>query len=174
METTLSPLEDEFQRLAIGIGYEPSEYHAAIDQLEDQMLASAEHMLDEDITHSFTDKVYIRQMFAPAGAIVTTRIHKVKHPFVVLRGRVSVFDARDGSINHIEAPYMGVTEPGTRRIAFVHEDTLWVTFHVNEDNETDIERLEERYFAWSRLVNGKNIRELTQAAKAALSLLEAV
>lgn len=173
METALTPLEDEYQRLAIGIDYTSADYHKAIDSLEDQMLASAEDMLDEDIVHSFTDKVYIRQMFAPAGAVVTTRIHKVQHPFMVMRGKVSVFNAKDGSITHIEAPYMGITEPGTRRVAFVHEDTLWVTFHVNEDNETNIERLEDRYFAWSRLVNGKNIRELTQEAKSNV-LLEAV
>ena len=38
-----------------------------------------------------------------------------------------------------------VTEPGTKRIVYAHEDTVIYTFHGNPDNETDLKRLEDRY-----------------------------
>ena len=39
------------------------------------------------------------------------------------------------------APYTGITKPYTRRILYIHEDTIWTTFHVTE--ETDLAKLEE-------------------------------
>jgi hypothetical protein len=38
-----------------------------------------------------------------------------------------------------------VTEPGTKRIVYAHEDTVIHTFHGNPDNETDLDLLEQRY-----------------------------
>jgi hypothetical protein len=32
----------------------------------------------------------------------------------------------------VEAPYFGITEPGTRRVLVMLEDTVWTTFHATE------------------------------------------
>lgn len=83
------------------------------------------------LTHIFTPGLYTRQIFMPAGAIVISKIHKFEHPFLVSKGRVSVIDSH-GNCVMIQAPYLGVTKPGTQRVLYCHSDTLWATFHVTD------------------------------------------
>ncbi|HEY1107424.1 MAG TPA: hypothetical protein VGE76_02290, partial [Opitutaceae bacterium] len=71
--------------------------------------------------------------------IVTSKIHKTEHPFVITQGRVSVYSENDGA-QHLRAPYTGITRPGTRRILVIHEDTVWTTFHPT--SHTDVARIE--------------------------------
>jgi|SRR5690242_1304995 len=79
------------------------------------------------LKHSFTPGLYIREIFMPAGTLLTTKIHNTTHPFVVSKGEVNVF--MDGEMVHIEAPYQGVTKPGTQRVIYVLQDCIWTTFH---------------------------------------------
>lgn len=115
-----------------------SAYHGAIDQIELAMLAHP--ALYCPVTHTFTPGLYAREIRMPAGALVTSRIHKTEHPFVVSKGRVTVY-TEDGRVE-IEAPYTGITKPGTRRVLMIHEDTIWTTFHVT--NETDVAVIEDQ------------------------------
>jgi hypothetical protein len=39
------------------------------------------------------------------------------------------------------APYFGITQPGTRRMAYALEDTIMIALHPTE--ETDIEKIAE-------------------------------
>ncbi len=87
--------------------------------------------------------MYVREIFAPAGKLIVTKIHKKAHPYFVLKGKVSVL-TEDGPVL-IEAPYYGITPAGTKRVCFIHEDTLWVTVHVTE--HTDLEKIEEDVIA---------------------------
>ena len=79
----------------------------------------------------------------PKGALVTSMVHKTKHQFMVLQGKVSVFSENDGE-QLIEAPYVGQTLPGTRRVLLIHEDTRWITAHPTsitpeDDSEESIQ-----------------------------------
>jgi hypothetical protein len=78
----------------------------------------------------------------PAGTFCTSKIHRFEHPFVVSQGKVSVWI--DGEVQVIEAPYCGITKPGTRRILFIHDDCVWTTFHVNPDDCKDVLEIENR------------------------------
>ena len=91
------------------------------------------------LTHRFTPGMYIREIFMPAGAILTSKIHKTEHPFVVSKGRVKVL-VENGEWQMIEAPFTGITKAGTRRLLVVLEDTVWTTFHVTD--MTDVEEIE--------------------------------
>lgn len=91
------------------------------------------------VIHRFTPGLYIRETHLPAGAIITSKIHKTEHPFVITRGRVSVYSENDG-VQHLHAPHTGITRPGTRRILVIHEDTVWTTFHPTP--HTDVARIE--------------------------------
>jgi len=93
------------------------------------------------LTHRFTPGMYIREIFMPAGSVVTTKIHKSEHPFVVSQGLVAVYSGQDGP-QVIQAPHCGITKPGTRRFLVVLEDTVWTTFHLNPNNLTDVGKLE--------------------------------
>ena len=93
------------------------------------------------IVHRFTPGLYIRQIFMPKGTLAVSKLHKTEHPYVISQGRVSVWmPGGDGEVNYLSAPHTGVTKPGTRRVLYVHEDTLWTTFHPT--TETDLGRLE--------------------------------
>lgn len=79
----------------------------------------------------------------PAGSKVTSKIHKCRHPYFVLKGAANVFIDGEGW-KLIKAPYFGWTEPGTRRVLDVLEDTFWITVHSNPDDTDDLQIIEER------------------------------
>lgn len=71
---------------------------------------------------------YLRECTMPAGILVVSKMHKCEHPFFVTKGKVSVFTEGQGW-ELIEAPFTGITKPGTKRILYTHEDTVWTTVH---------------------------------------------
>ena len=97
-----------------------------LDVLEKEMFRHPQ--VDCPLVHRFTDGMYIREMLMPAGTLVTTVVHKTHHPFVITKGKVSVWN--NGQVEHLEAPHVGITKPGTRRLIVIHEDTTWITFHA--------------------------------------------
>lgn len=114
-----------------------------VNKIEAAMQA-ANNPVECPLIHRFTDKMYIREIFMPKGTLLTSRIHKFESPFVISQGKVAV-SIDGGSWVVYEAPYTGITKAETRRLLYIIEDTIWSTFHVNEDNEQDIETLEHRY-----------------------------
>lgn len=140
--------------------------HDRFDHLELAMLASGEPMRDFTVSHVFTPGLYVRTILMPAGSLLTSRIHKTRHPFVVLAGRAEVYIPGIGT-QMIEAPYFCVTEPGTRRLLYIHDDCVWSTFHplvADEDGEVDetrrLEMIEERIIERRELADGKTTHEL--------------
>lgn len=111
-----------------------------IDTLEKLMLDELPPAIEE-LTHTFTPGLYCRKWQAKAGTLWVSRIHKTEHQFVVLEGAASVWV--DGNEFYYEAPHHGVTKPGTRRILYIWEDIIWMTFHANPDdlNEDEIVEL---------------------------------
>lgn len=89
------------------------------------------------VTHRFTPGMYIREIFMPAGVVLTSKIHRTEHPFVVLTGVADVFTDDLGAVR-ISAPCIGITKPGTRRVLHIIEDCRWATFHA-----TDLKTVEE-------------------------------
>lgn len=87
------------------------------------------------LVHVFTPGIYSRQMSVPAGTLITSMEHKTEHPFVLLQGSLDVITP-NGPI-HYEAPCMGVTPPGTKRVAYIIDDVVWITFHANPSDITD-------------------------------------
>jgi hypothetical protein len=91
------------------------------------------------LTHLFTPGIYLRKIFMPAMSMVTSKIHKTEHPFIVLKGTVSVKNGDEEPIV-IQAPYIGTTKPGTRRVLMCHTDVEWATIHATDkENAEEIE-----------------------------------
>jgi fido (protein-threonine AMPylation protein) len=69
----------------------------------------------------------------------------------------------------IVAPYSGITPAGTKRVLYIHEDTTWITIHLNLTNTKNLEELEEDIIAKSfdELPEGKreDVLELTSEDK---------
>jgi len=108
-----------------------------IDALEAALVKYPQ--IDMPVVHRFTPGLYMREIHMPAGSLCTSKIHKTEHPFVVLSGRCSVWSEGNG-VEHICAPFVGITKPGSRRVLYIHEDTVWITFHVTDKTSiSDIE-----------------------------------
>jgi hypothetical protein len=105
----------------------------SLDVLEKEMFKHPQ--VDCPLIHRFTDGMYIREIFMPAGALVTTVLHKTRHPFVITKGSCLVWN--NGESVRLTAPHFGITDPGTRRLLFIEEDTTWITFHVTDKTDPD-------------------------------------
>ena len=95
------------------------------------------------LKHSFADGCYIREIFNPKGELLVTKIHKVSHPFFLLKGDMTIL-MQDG-IKRIRAPHYGITPAGTKRIIYCHEDCMFVTVHATKLK--DIKAIEEEVIA---------------------------
>ena len=137
--------------LTVKESYEPKytreQFRKGIMALEAKILEQDDVILpDSDINplkHTFSDKQYIREIQFPKGELIVTKIHKVQHPFFLLKGEIS-FLTEEGE-TRISAPYYGITNDGTKRVIYVHEDTIFVTVHPT--SAKDLEEIEEEIIA---------------------------
>jgi hypothetical protein len=96
---------------------------------------------DIPIKHSFADQIYIRQMTMPADFVIVGAIHNHEHVWFLLTGKVSIND--NGTIvDHIAPCYM-VSSPGSKRVIYAHEESIFVNIHKNPSNTKDILQLED-------------------------------
>ena len=114
-----------------------------IDNLEAELIQHPDELIHGPLVHKFTDGMYIREIFMPAGSLWTSKIHKTEHPYVVSYGKAAVsIDATDWY--EITAPYTGITTPGTRRILYIIEDCIWTTFHRIDGMKSEFNDLDEK------------------------------
>lgn len=118
-----------------------------VNDLLDQIEAGIKDNLEPhefEVKHIFTKGMYSRAIFMPAGSFLTSKEHNTEHQYIVSIGVVKVYEKE--SVRIIQAPFHGVTTPGTRRLLFVEEDTIWTTFHpidwIEEKDYSDDEVVE--------------------------------
>jgi len=92
-----------------------------------------------NLEQATTPGLYTRVLTMTSGSLVFSKIHMKTHPFVILKGKVTVYDGDE--VQLLEAPYHGVTPAGTKRVLYVHEETQWATFHPTELD--DLEAIDE-------------------------------
>lgn len=108
-----------------------------IDNFE-KFIVDINNPIELPLRHIFTPGLYTREISIPAGTLLTSLIHKTEHPFLLSKGKAKVFD---NEMKEIEAPYLGITKPNTRRVIYAITDIIWTTFHVTE--KTNIENIEK-------------------------------
>lgn len=94
------------------------------------------------VTNHFSHGVYARELFIPAGTIITGKIHLHENLNVLLSGEISVL-THDGSVKRLSAGYVEVAPPGMKRVAFAHTDTRWLTVHGT--HERDVDKIEQEF-----------------------------
>ena len=68
-----------------------------IDELEATMVDNFP-LADCPLVHRFTEGLYVREIFMPAGSLITSKIHKTQHQYFILKGAVSVWIREKKSI----------------------------------------------------------------------------
>lgn len=111
--------------------------NSEIERLEGVLLGVPQ--LKQNLRHTFSPGVYVRELEIPRGAIVIGHLHKTEHVNMLIKGRMSV--VVDGKLVEVSAPFVVNSLPGTRKIGFAHEDSVWANVHAT--NETDLEKLED-------------------------------
>lgn len=121
-------------------------------QLEEYWKSEEGHTIGDDwvdrveggeLEHQFMNGLYVRKVHLPKGMFLTTKIHKVRHPYFVLQGKCRIMS--EGGVVDIVAPYHGITEPGTKRLMYIVEDVVWYTVHATD--KTTPEEVEEEVIA---------------------------
>ena len=92
------------------------------------------------IKQELIDGPYVRELFAPKGSLIVTFIHKQRHPAFLLKGELSIL-LDTGEIKRIKGPQKIITEIGTQRVAYIHEDVTWTCVHrTDATNFLDAEK----------------------------------
>lgn len=120
-----------------------SSMRAKVFKAEELMLQMPQRELE--VKHYFSQGVYARELFIPKDTILVGKLHKYKQLNILSKGDISVLI--DEEVKRIQAPYTVVSPAGTKRIAYAHEDSIWLTIHGTE--ETDIDLIEEIFTASS-------------------------
>ena len=116
----------------------PQSWNAKIERIE--ALYLDEPQIDCPVSHVFSDGLYFRTIFMPAGTFVIGHRHRTRHLNVILQGRASVLI--NGEVHQVKAGQIFESDAGVKKVLFIHEDMRWGTVHVTE--ETDLKRLEEQ------------------------------
>lgn len=95
------------------------------------------------VRHYYSKGVYAREITIPKGTVLSGKIHKHANLNIMSKGDMSVL-TEDGIVR-VQAPFTIVSPPGTKRIAYAHEETVWTTIHGTD--ETDLEKIEAHFIA---------------------------
>ena len=120
-----------------------SSMRAKVFKAEELMLQMPQRELE--VKHYFSQGVYARELHIPKDTILVGKLHKYKQLNILSKGDISVLI--DEEVKRIQAPFTVVSSAGTKRIAYTHEDSVWLTIHGTE--ETDIDLIEEIFTASS-------------------------
>jgi|SRR5690606_32648477 len=118
---------------------------AKIFAAENAMQNLKEAQIELKVNHYFAHGFYIRELLIPKGVILVGKIHKYKQFHVITKGDISFNDG--DKIKRFKAPSNIISDAGSKRIAFAHEDTTWLMPHRTD--ETDLVKIENYFIAHS-------------------------
>lgn len=106
--------------------------------------------------HHFSDGVYTRESYVPAGTVLTGYRHKQETVSIVTQGAISVVTidqtGRAERKGILKAPDIIVTKPGIKKVGYTHEDTIFVNcfplsdIPLDKRSEEFIDLIEETIF----------------------------
>lgn len=109
----------------------PDVFREKIEVLEDKLRAMPQ--VEIEPTHYHADGLYAREITIKAGTVLTGKIHNREHLNFILSGDISV--ATEEGTKRIKAPAVIISKPGTKRLGYAHEDTIWVTVHATDHHD---------------------------------------
>jgi len=123
------------------------DFISKVETLENAMLASDDVRIAKGnsdmfpLKHSFSEGVYIREMFMPQGGLVIGKLYKISHTWFLLSGDLEVA-TDEGTEYYIGPCYVNAPE-GTKRVLHAVSDVIFVNVYPNPENITDTDKLEE-------------------------------
>ena len=96
------------------------------------------------LEHFICNKTYVRQITLPKDMILTGKVHNFDHTSILSKGDVTIM-TDEGTVR-VKAPSTWISKAGTKRLIYVHEETIWATIHQSEN--TLVEDLEKEIENW--------------------------
>jgi hypothetical protein len=90
---------------------------------------------DCPLVHNFAGGMYVREIFIPAGKLLTGKIHKHVHPNFLMEGDISII-TEDGGLMRMQGPKSIISPAGCKRVILTHTPTWWITVHLNPNGHT--------------------------------------
>ena len=99
------------------------------------------------LKHTFSDGIYVREIFIPAGLFIVGKIHKHEHPNFLMSGVVEVVTEKGREM--LIGPCSIISPSGTKRALYSVTDLTWITVHLNPTNTRDLAVIEKDVIAES-------------------------
>jgi len=128
------------------------ELERAIKDLPDQI------DLESYTKHHFAPGIYVRELFIPAGTVLTGKIHRHELMNILISGTIRV--TTDDGIKELTGPKIYNSAAGMKKAAIAITDTIWLNIHPT--TETDLEKIEEAFIAPSFKALGHSTKALEQ------------
>lgn len=107
-----------------------------IDQLQSAMVALPQAEMTTE--HYFSEGMYCRKVFRPAGTLIVGKVHKQPHFFLCAAGEIIAWT--ETGMRLLRAGDVVESKPGTKRVTLALTDAVGITIHKTEKTDlTDIE-----------------------------------
>jgi len=107
-----------------------------IDQLQSAMVALSQAEMTTE--HYFSEGMYCRKVFRPAGTLIVGKVHKQPHFFLCAAGEIIAWT--ETGMRLLRAGDVVESKPGTKRVTLALTDAVGITIHKTEKTDlTDIE-----------------------------------
>jgi hypothetical protein len=106
------------------------------------------------LEHFICNKTYVRQITLPKDMILTGKVHNFDHTSILSKGEVTIMTSE--GTTRIKAPATWISKAGTKRLIYVHEETIWSTIHQSENTQVkDLENelVHESDLSWINEAN---------------------
>ena len=114
------------------------DYREKIEALQKQVESLPQVM--PELKHFFAHGLYARQGIIKKGTVLIGAIKKYSHINIITSGDISIFT--ESGETRITGATTIVSQGGTKRVGYAHEDTIWTT--IISTSETEIEKAEEQ------------------------------
>tara|TARA_R110002020_G_scaffold1420_1_gene6426 strand:- start:2199 stop:2723 length:525 start_codon:yes stop_codon:yes gene_type:complete len=120
------------------------------------------------VKHSFSDGIYVREMFVPKGTMLVGKIIKQTHHIFLMSGKIAIITEEGEKI--MQGPCSVVAKGGTKRVGYALTDVVWINVHPNATDTQDLCKLEKQVIAkdydeYSRYLELKKSNLLTRTFK---------
>lgn len=116
---------------------------SAINFIKDAMEKGHAVPIRTPVTHHFSDNIYCREIFMPAGSVVVGKKHATRHLNVVLSGECEIWTVQEHM--HLKAGAIFESMAGVQKVVKMITDVRFLTIHYNPDELREESQLEGKY-----------------------------
>jgi quercetin dioxygenase-like cupin family protein len=108
-----------------------------IDKLQREMANMPQVEFKTD--HYFSEGMYCRKVFRPAGTLIVGKVHKKDHFFMCVAGEIIAWT--ENGMKNLVAGDIIESKQGTKRVTYALTDAIGITVHKTD--KTDLDEIEQ-------------------------------